>query len=306
MHKGEFESAKRWFEKALKLGPSLDPVKCFPNFFRDVKEIQAHLWYVDGVSYVRQARFGDARTSFETWLNVFPERTPKEARDVRYDNIKVYALACDILDRLPKGTIQPSDWQTLYDYVEGANLSLPTWTLLGRLREVHARASFLSRQGPSLSDLDDYIKRLSEEWTLFLPDSPLLGEDKSAGLQRRVNLPSFLNIFDKLEKDRHNWKDLLMQNLKNLLLLMADYESKRYLNPPDDESNLPKLSNPPAPSERMTADRLAQVTLQYLERRSKQHKSIFESALSEMLDLHRAINAGDFIHPEGVPFSVEG
>jgi hypothetical protein len=291
LHEGNFGTAKEWFQKAVNLGARLDPIRCFPNFFRDVKELQAHTFFIDAVDHVRQGMFREASELFQVWLNLFPERAYKK----RYDNIKIYELACGILDQLPKGTVQPSEWDALFNFLEDANPSLPTWTLVKRLRELRALSASLHRQGKSSSALADEIKRISEEWILFVPDSALLGEDRTAGLVRPVNLPSFLNIFGRVNKDAHKWRELLVQNLKNLFLLLADYESKRYFSPPDEEKSLPALARPAVPSEVMSLEELTQIVLQYLRRRlEKNALKAVENAVQEIAHFNVAVNMQDF------------
>ncbi len=292
---GQFNSAKEWFCKALEVAPLLDPKQCFGNVFRDVDEVRAHQVYVDAVRCVQAGRFGEASKLFQAWLNLFSERVPKNAQYKRYNDIRVYALACDILSRFPLGTVEPEDWDSISTFVADADVSLPTWVLVERLEELHGRWSLWRRQAGDPSDLQPEINRFSDEWLLFVPSSPLRGEDKSAGRVRPVNIPSFLNIFDKLEKDAHNWKELLAQNLKNLFLLMADYESKRHLNPPDDEKDRQKLTNPPLASEGMTTAELGQVILLYLRRRAEKHAANFESALQNIAAMQAAMSTDNFL-----------
>lgn len=292
LHKGKFGRAGQWFQKAAKAGRKLDSERCFPNFFHDVRELEVHQIYIDALSDVREQKFGHASDLFTKWLNLFPDRGRKY--DVRYDNMKIYQIACDILERLPKGTVDQADWDTLAFVIENVNPSLPTWTLIERLSELHAQYLSVRRRGANWTQVSDNIRHISTEWTLFVPDSQLLSVDKTAGLQRSVNVPSFLDVFDRLDRNKHNWKEVLLQNLTNLFLLMAEYEYKRYLNPPDEERVLPRSPKSVPPSEKDGVKKLSAFIIHYLERRSKEHKTTFDRALRYLESFQRAINSDDF------------
>lgn len=290
---GDFDPAKQWFNRAVAVATLLDPLRCFPNFFRDVKELQAQEIFIDALDCVRHGQFRQANELFTKWVNLFPERASRG--DARYDNAKLYALACDLLDRLDKCPLTRQDWDALWNFLEDANPSLPSWTLVARLREVSGLDPALFRQGTTdRTVVLAQVAVFSKEWTLFVSDSALLGEDKEAGLQRPVNFPSFLAIFDRLDRDEREWKLLLVQNLKHLFLLLADYEYRRHLDPPDEDRHLAKFEKPVIPSEKMSVHCLAEVALVYLKRRAKAHVARFEQGLGQLGVLEAAINQGDF------------
>jgi tetratricopeptide (TPR) repeat protein len=285
---GDFGGAKDSFQKALEFGKTLDAKKCFPNFFRNLKEIQEHETYIDGVSLVSQGKFDEAATLFAKWLNRFPELDREN--DLRFDNVRVYRTACEILHARRRATSEEIDWNRRFAFLRGKNVSLPTWALLRRLRALCHRPPV---GGPQI--LGEEVNWFSQNWALFVPDSVLLAEDKTAGAERRVNLPSFLNVFDRLEQDNAgNWQKILVQNLKNLLLIMADYERRRHDDPPPDEQSIPRLPHRVAPSESLTIHQLVETTLRYLRRREPQLATNVGRALQQLEPLRLAIESGDF------------
>lgn len=289
---GHFGSSKDWFGEALIKARLLDQERCFPNYFRDLSEIRAHEFYIDGLDRVRSAQFGDAREKFRGWLDLNPERK----NDLRHDNMVIFEKCCDILERLPRQEVQGAEWKELEKLLDRGYVARTTWALWTRLQWLRELSFKLKSGDPDYLkfDLQLEVNKLAQEWKLFIPDSVLLGDDRTAGLRRRMNLPSFIDIFDHIDSSRHNWQQLLLQNLKNLFLLMADYEHRRYLNPPPQEADLPRTQRLLPPSEKMTIPELGNLILRYLGRRSKAHEDFFRNALSNLDRLKAAIQANDF------------
>lgn len=292
-----FSQAKEWFNKAQTKGSNLNHRRCFPNYFRDIQEITSYEFYINGVEKVKSMQFGEARNQFLKWLNLNPKMARKN--NLRFDNITIFAMVCDILDRLPKQTVQKAEWEALEKSIDRLYVVNTTWTLWNRLLWLHELSFKLQREQFDYLklNLQREVNKISNEWNLFIPDASLLGEDRTSGLQRRVSFLSFIDIFDHLDKMKHNWQQILIQNLKNVLMVMADYEFRRYLDPPPKEQNLPGARDRllRKPSETMSIPVLTQLIIRYLSRRSVKHKRIFENALLYFSHFTSAIENNDFI-----------
>jgi len=292
---GNFDLSKEWFKKALSNGKLLNLTRCFPNYFRDIKEIEAHQFYIDAVEKFQSAQFGAACVLFERWLSLNPERRGKN--DLRFDNIYIFSIVCKILERLQQHEeVQKADWDAIDEFFEVGYVALTTWALRTRLNWLRELSFRLHREGQHSLQLilDSEIAGMAREWRLLISDTVLLGEDRTAGFQRRAILPPIVDIFDDLNQSRHDWQQILIQNLKNALLLIADYEFKRYLVPPPEEENLALDRRLTEPSEAMSIPQLTEVLLLYLGRRSEEHKSRFEDALQHLSHFASAIDAKDF------------
>lgn len=280
LHKAEFKLSKEWLAKALDTGKLLPFKRCFPNYFRDVPEIQAYETYIQAVEKVKSAKFGDAGALFQKWLNLNLGRA--QEKDFRFDNIQVFEMVCDILDRLPKGDVNKADWDKVDQFMEEAYIARTTWALRSKLDWIR-EVSFRWKRGQlstSEFDLITEVANLAQEWQLFIPDAVLLGEDRTAGLRRRAILPIFVDIFDRLEESEHNWQHLLYQNFKNCLLLMADYEYMRFCNPPLEERSLPRQEGFVKPSEKLDIPELVHVILAYFRRRRADKLNLFENTFN--------------------------
>jgi tetratricopeptide (TPR) repeat protein len=287
----DFPAAKRAFREALEAANRLDPVACFPNVFRDVREIQAHLLYIDAVAHATAGDFDEASNAFQGWLNLFPERASE--RDTRYDSVTVYSQICGLLARLKKADVLLTDWERIDTRSRNLNLALPTRALLRRLRELMALCSLARRRSESMAVVLAELDIIAGDWPHFLPDADLVAQERASLPRGEAHLPIFLNIFHLINPARQHWGNLLLQNLKHLLLLMGDYEVKRHANPPDEEKHLAALKVAPVPRESMTLDELAEVVLGYLRRRDAGHATRVAEALGRTRELRRAIAARD-------------
>ena len=291
--KEQFGPAKDWFNKALETGRSLDEKRCFPNYFSGIKEIAAHEFYIDALDKFRQKDFKGARAFFRKWLDLNPELATKN--NLRFDNIKIFEMICDILERLPGKGVAKVDWDSLEKVLEEAYVARTTWVLWSRLLWLRELSFKLQREADLAEfNLTEQVNKLSQEWRLLTPDVELLGEDRSAGLRRRVNLPAFIDIFDHLDRSTDDWPKLLHQNLKHLFLLMGDYERRRYLNPPPEEAHLNPMSSAPVASEKMTILQLAELISLYLNHRSMSLRGHFDRAISQLERFTRAIESKHF------------
>lgn len=287
---GDFDASREWLSKACDIGKLLNQRKCFPNYFRDIREIQAHEIYITGVEKVKLSKWLEAGQLFRKWLNLNWDRAKKY--DFRFDNIEIYERVCNILQDLSEGKeIRRETWEEMFSLAEERYVARPTFALLERMRELCYKL-----KGAPSTLIKETISKLTNEkkfWRYFIPDVVLLGEDRIAGLARGVNFLKFTYIFDELNKNL-NWKQLLFQNMKNLFLIMVDYERLRCRYPPLEESHIPQPKYPPTPSEKMSLDELIQVIIFYLNRRSKRHARIFRRALRHLDSFKRAITGNNF------------
>lgn len=295
----DFGSSKRWFQEALekaKLAPlskgRRENSRCFPNYFHNIREIQAHEIYIDAVEKFKLAEFGDAYLLFQKWLNLNLERSGK--KDLRFDNIQIFAMICGILERLPRGEVERDDWEDLNRFADDAYVAKPTGILLSKLnslRELLFKSKGANRD-TSRFNLVDEVRNMAQEWRLLIMDIELLGQDKEAGPKGHTELPLFVDILGHLHRVRHNWQQLLLQNLKNLFLLVADYEYMRYHDPPLEEIYLPREGTFDKPSEKMDILTLLQAILAYWKCRGVKQGNVLERAFDKyFLQLTSAIEA---------------
>jgi hypothetical protein len=291
---GEFGAAKWHFSEALVKARLLDQRSSFPNYFRDLKELATHETYISGLEYFQTSRFDAARDAFQKWLDFHSDRINKT--DLRFDNIKIFAMVCDILHRVPSLAVDRSDWQRLEEFMEDAYVARTTWALWTRLmfiRELsyHAR---LTGQPSQRDALADALSGLAGDWKFLIPDAILIGEDRIAGLLRPLVIPSFAEIYDHVRAKDDDWKLLLTQNLKNLFLILADYEWRRYAYLHVAEVALPSSTSFRAPSEKMSIPDLAGLVVRLLQRRSPKHKQQLENALKYLGAFESAVSSDNF------------
>lgn len=285
-----FSDSADHFRKAHIFGAKLNQKRCFPNYFVDIQELAVHQQYVDALKHVSSAHWSAAKESFQTWLNV----RSTGRRSIRADNIAIYARICDVLIRLGENRATYNDWIDLEKMLDTRYLARSTWALWDQLQLIRQLSSKARAIGTtSDAGLLDEVRQFSQHWRLFMPDAVLLGEDLLAGLRRQVAYPTFLDVFSDLEPTRQ-WQAILRQTLKNLFLLMADYERKRYLNPPPEELHLSRLLDPRVASERMTLREISDVVMHFLQHRPGHHGEIFQKALSHLPDFEAALESGDF------------
>lgn len=294
---GDLYQSRKWLKRVLEIARQLPTKGCFPNYFHDINEIVAYQFYIDAIEKIKLAKFAEAGDLFQKWLDVCPSLEGY----VRFDNIRIFKMICDILELVRQRKVTKSDWDELDDFVERATVARTTWVLLSRLyliRELYYRAGqewqTFDERNRLEEEINKEINTIAQKLWLFIPDSLLLGEDRTAGLRRGVNYISFLDIFDKLDENDPNWQQLLMQNLKHLLLVMADYEHLRYLYPPREEAQLPREEQTPVASEMMTIDQLVETILFYLKHRSKKHAYFFQRTLQHLEKFKSAIKNSHF------------
>jgi hypothetical protein len=293
LHEGDFDKSREWLKKTLETARLLPLEGCFPNYFYGINEIVAHKFYIDAVEKVKLAKYAEARDLFQNWLDV----GPGPIGYVRSDNICIFKMICNILELLREKKATKDGWDELENFVERATVARTTWVLLSRLnflRELSFRSSQEGQRHSETFSLEEEVNKIAQEWRLFVTDTFLLGEDRAAGLRREVNYISFLDIFDKLDEDDPKWQQLLMQNLKHLFLIMADYEHLRYLCPPREEALLPRNEQIPLASEKMTIDELAETILFYLNHRSGNHAYFFKKSLDQLEKFRLAVKNDDF------------
>jgi hypothetical protein len=290
---GDFDSSRNWFDKTWEKAKTLSP-KCFPNYFRDTKQIKTHSIFVTAVEKFASSDFGGASTQLEGWLELSPELKGK--RDLRFDNVEICAMACKLIEQLRQHEEIPKErWDALDDLLERNYVAMPTWALRYRLN-LPRELAFWARHGQSSlwQALDSAVNSLAHEWWVLLPDAELLDQDRAVGVTQRGTFPSFVDVFPYLNETTDNWRQILLQNLKNALLLLADYEYLRYVNPPAEDGTLPRNLHVQEPSEAQDYLGLIDTILLLLARRSKKKAAHFESASQAIKAFGEAIDAGNF------------
>jgi hypothetical protein len=283
----DFGGAKKHFERARDLAGLLDARKCFPNYFRDIRDIATYGIYVDAVAMFRSGEYAPASVLFQQWLHIHSDR--KAERDLRFDNISICNLVSRLLAQLAVGDLQGDLWRTLDRLVDDAYVARTTWALLDRIRSLREMSFLLRRRGERATpELLAAVAAVAESWQLLVPDSILLGVDRTAGLQRAVVYPSFLDLLGQREPP-DNWPDVMAQALRHLLLVLADYEWHRYVHPPVEEEALPSIPAAFAPNDDMSTSELVRLVERYLLRRSIEHHNVFTKALGQLRSFELAL-----------------
>lgn len=289
--KGEFEKSRKSFAQALATLRLLNDRKVFPNYFSSRAEIAAHQYYIDAVECVSLGDFVGAKSKFSTWLDANADKAPT----FRSENISIFVVVCDILGRLLQNNLPPQDWKTLERLLERQYTAKTTWALWRRLewlRELAIKSS--SAHGVFTNEtLYEEVKNFTKEWRLFVLDAVLKSEDQDVSMERKVSYLSLIYIFDNIDPSRDDWRGLLLQNLRHMLLLMADYESRRYLEPPDDDPKHP-IENPLKFTEDMSTKELIKVIKYYLRIRSEDHATAFERASEHLDSMFTSIGNGEY------------
>lgn len=312
---GQFDNARYYYKQAFEKGSTLDRKKCFPNFFVDVQEIFAHREYVSAIENIACAKFSDARDHFRSWITIRNGR-----KGFRYENISIFCEICGMLANVH--SISDDNWRTLERLLENRYVARSTWVLWRRLQAIrYDQKKILPNARPISNNVkgrhsfvpEFFVKSMnairvffyyrsirkavrdfSYDWRLFVPEVKLLGEDRSAGLMRDVIMPSFLDVFDFIDHREPDWKGILRQNLRSLLVLMAEYEYLRHRSPPYEEAAIPKMENPPLTDEWSSQTEIIKAIQKFLDSRPGRHEAIFGKALNEIDRFEEAVNTSDF------------
>lgn len=286
----DFPGARIALQRVVDIAPRLDLVACFPNVFRDIRDIQAHFFCIDAAGHATAGDFDTAARAYKAWLNLLSDRASEH--DTRYDSITMYSEICSLLAHIAKGDAISDDWERTRTKSRKLNLTLPTRGLLGRVSELVSVHSAALRQSTDSTAVLAELASLRQGWVTFLPDADLLAQERASLPRGEANLPSFLDVFHLVNPMREDWGDLLLQNLKHLLLVMGDYELKRLANPPNEEKDLPPLTGARIPTESMDLDELSSLVLRYLDRRDPEHARRVRGALGRVRGLDAEIRAG--------------
>ncbi|MGD0775816.1 MAG: hypothetical protein ABSC05_23625 [Candidatus Solibacter sp.] len=271
----------------------MNAARCFPNYFRDIREAQTHELYVDAVSAFSRSEFETAESLFERWLTIHSDRA--HSHDLRFDNIRIFEAASRILARIKQHfSISKEDWRQLNELFEDAYAAPSTWAFVEALSLVRALSLKTDIDKSGFREvLDGQIVGVAKaHWRLLLFDNGLLGSDKTVDIESQLGVPCFFYIFDNMSADIPHWQELLWQNIKNMLILMADYEYYRYRHRTEGRPSGSSLKTLPAPSEGMSLEELKQVILTHLGSRSPQYERQFRTALSHIDESAVAIDCG--------------
>lgn len=287
-----FDDAKKHFSHALTYGRELPPKKCFPNYFIDIQEVAVHDCYIDALAHIQQGCFLDARNFFIRWL---AHREPaKDSR--RFKNILIFEIICKILAKFTTSIITRDDWREVEQLLNNSvpDVAKTTWLLWESLAQIRSLSTTNTKPRSPKQD-NDLLEDIANKWRLFVEGARLSGSDRSAGLQRPLVMLTFLDVFDKIDPRYHNWEKILRHNLRHLLLLMVDYEEKRYIDPLPEEVTRPNLSYQPAVTEMSSVEDIVHVIGVYLKRRSHSHHRIFQKAIQQIKKFEDALEIKDFI-----------
>lgn len=278
---GQFDLSKNKFNEVFKIIPKLTTAK-FLSYYAPIKSYES---YIEAVEHVSMKEFDRAKDKFTYWISM--NEHLKTQRKFYYNNIVIFKRICDIISKLSAGNnVEISNWHDLEGFIKKPNteVSRTTWALWDKFQTVKQAAR------GNKSGLDEAIKQIANEWKLFLLDTRLQGIDRIAGfIHGNTIFPTFVNILNKIDPSFHNWQGLLLQNLKHLLLILADYEYRRF-----QSQNELRVAAEYIPSEEKNRDELINAILYFLEHRDKKKKEFFQKALDHLERFKKSITNNSF------------
>jgi hypothetical protein len=279
LHDGDFPAARNAFAEAR------EHAQHFADAVSRAKELAAESIYVDAVAAVKAGLFEQAGELFGQWLTLFPER--RGVYDLRFDSIRANELACVVLGNLLAGVDSVESLATLKRHLTTTNVPLPTWALYKRVQNIVAVAQLVP------ANVRPVIEEDGSLWTLFLTRTTLDESDRSSGQARTFTPPRFLDM-SYLTSDHQRWQEILEQNVKNALLVLAEYERFRYEQPFEDEEHLPALTRVPTIGDTASAEDLLRLVRVYLERRDQRLVPQCDRARALVTEFAHAIRAQRF------------
>jgi len=291
---GAFADSRSWFARASATTDDPKVTPPFPNFYANKKEAKTQTVYVDAVDKVASGDFLGAARTFGLWNTLNADHKG----GIRPDNVFLFEQICTYIATISDSTSEPATWENLKRLLLGRYVARTTWVLWARIQAVHFQVEALRARKVSRDRLANVIATLkadiAREWRLFVFETPLEGVDRAAGLQGDLVLPTFLDVFGRLDPSIDQWQDILEQNIHHAFMLMADYEAKFEQDPPAYEKMPAPLAEPPIPAGSTTTDELIKIFRVYLERRSTAHLRYFDEALKKLVEFRLAVKDGDF------------
>jgi ProQ/FINO family len=198
----------------------------FPNIFFDEIDLATHGSYIDAVEYFKGGQFDRASESFEQWLVL--NRSRADAWDPTYDCNQFNRELSAALASAQKGTVDRSQWEKLENIVasEELNLHRTARALWDHVEPIKAHCLSTAEGTENNKFIRELLIHTPNDWPLLSTHTVLTAWDRLAALEETVRLPRCLDILSGLPTADDLWPFLLVQNLRNALMLKADYHTK--------------------------------------------------------------------------------
>ena len=204
----------------------------FPNYFFDLPDIASYEIYVHAVEMFKDGQFGGASELFRKWLILNQHR--RGIGNVHYDCNLVHFAMSAMLEALATGVPVTEKWNDIDALLvsETKNIYRTSRALMNRLQSVRLLSSSQRHLSNQLQhEVRDIIEKIvtdiRDDWRLLCVSAPLRNsEDRAASLVEEVRLPTMLDVFERLDPKSDAWRHFLLQILRNMLILKADYETK--------------------------------------------------------------------------------
>lgn len=226
-HSADFERARNCaYAAAVSAKCFRKSQRFFPNFFFDDVEIASHEVYLDGVKSFRQGNFRMAAEYFKKWLELNSHL--KGTGYARYDCNQFHQQLCSALDSIDQGLDTSAQWEELEKLLQSPNCNIfrTTRALWDRVESLKGVANLGENHflgGRAMIEL--LLQEASENWQYLSLAYPMHGKDRAAGLEEAIRLPAFIDVFPYFHDVGENWRYLLLQVLRNSIIMKADYES---------------------------------------------------------------------------------
>lgn len=230
---GAFDQSVSCSKRALDLSRSFsNQASLFPNYFFDQRDLASFDMQVFAIQNFKAGNFQVAADWFDKWLVINQHRL--DIGNAHYDaNLVNFSICLMLAHILEKKKTGPS-WSKIDGLLSSKvkRITRPTRALLNRLEaaRLFSSQSFASNVYLSglLTDLlSPLLASIRDDWRFLCPSVPLLTpEERSAGIQEAIRLPSMFDILDRLERGGSHWQLELQQLLHNALILKADFETQ--------------------------------------------------------------------------------
>lgn len=293
---GDFKEAKRYAAAAGEAAKNFRTSrKFFPNTFFDETEIASHDVYLEAVQAFRDGRFEAAAENFEKWVVLNRHRHGKGDRF--FDRNEFHHELCRALNAVEKRSDASPHWIQLENLLSSPDRSISRatralWDCIEPLK-----ALIVSGYGAAPEERTT-IERLlwgaRDGWKLLLGYTPPLGEKvRTAALEEPVRLPTFVDVFHRIRDVGEFWRFLLLQSLRNSLVLKADYETRFHAATPAESKSAGVVTLKPFEIERLTNAELVKYIRTLMAATKDSDVAIFDKSAPLWWDARRAARDSD-------------
>jgi hypothetical protein len=294
---GSFAQARQYAEAAARSAKLLrtNIRNFFPNQFFDETDIASYDVYLNALEFFKNGSFADAASHFDKWLALNIKRKNKGNAD--YNTKEFLFEVCIALDRVKTSSLEKDIWDKPNSVLSspGHSIFRTARSLWNRLEPLRA----LTRERRNIRGADEIINNLlrmaQEEWRLLSKNCRFFdSNDLASSLGEPIRLPKFLDVFQCIPSVDDHWPYLMMQNLRNSLILKADYEMRLRANIYGKESHLrvPLLAS--YEIESLTDKELVAYNRRLVMERSSKDLEVWDKRIPEWWQARAETRSGDF------------